>query len=112
MNSARLLHGLEQGRGIVREQSGTLLLLSAPGGIEFGGPDFYLEILNRLREEFPGRDIELLLDCGDNGALAIEAIRLGAKDIHFNGHLNATHSILNIAKTANVRLWQSLPEAD
>jgi len=111
MTAARLLHGLAQGRDIVHEQSGALLFLTPPGGIEFGGPAFYLEILSRLREEFPGNDIKLLLDCGENGALAIEAIRLGAKDIFFNGHPRATRSILAIARQEDARFWETLPDA-
>lgn len=110
MTAARLLYGLDQARDIVRKQSGLLLFLTPPGGVEFGGPAFYLEILDRLREDYPDRDIQLLLDCGRNGGLAIEAIRLGAKDIHFDGHPDAERSIRAVAREESTRLWATLPK--
>ncbi len=103
------LHGRQQASEALARCGGSVLFVMPPGGVIYAGPTFYLEILRELRRGSPGREIELLIDCGDDAAIAVEAIRLGARDVFFAGHANAANSLRSIAEQADVRLWQTLP---
>jgi len=57
--------------------AGPLRLLTPPGGAAHAGPEFYRHVVEHLRAEHPDRAVEAVLDCGDDGALALEALRDG-----------------------------------
>jgi hypothetical protein len=72
---AVILHGVADFPHLRGEQA--LTLLSPPGAGSFAGARWWLAVLRRLREELPALSAYPFLDCGEDGAAALEAIHWG-----------------------------------
>ena len=58
-----------------------LTLLSASGAALFAGCGWWRALVERARAEFPGVEIEDILDCADASGLALGAFRIGQRSI-------------------------------
>ena len=62
-----------------------ITLSSAHGAACYAGVGWFLEILAETRKQMPESDIAAVLDCGDDMAIAIEALHAGAERIRIRG---------------------------
>lgn len=62
-----------------------IALSSAPGAACYAGVGWFLEILAETRKRMPEADVVAVLDCGDDAAIAIEALRAGAEEVRIRG---------------------------
>ena len=62
-----------------------IALSSAPGSACYAGVGWFLEILAETRKRMPEADVAAFLDCGDDAAVAIEALRAGAEGVRIRG---------------------------
>ncbi len=70
-----VVNGLEEARAALA--AGALALASPPFAACHAGVGYYEALLLQLRAEFPESDFVFTLDCGDDAAIAHEAIRRG-----------------------------------
>ena len=69
------VRGLEQAR--VALSAGERQLISEPFAACYAGVNYFQAVLKQLHTEFPNDDFSFTLCCGDNAAIAHDALRLG-----------------------------------
>jgi hypothetical protein len=60
-------------------------LTSPPGAAGLQGIGWWLSLIRILTDEFPGREIEAALDCGNSPGLALAALRAGVPAVRASG---------------------------
>ena len=60
-------------------------LHSPPGAAGHQGIGWWQALLRLLAEDFPGREVEAVLDCGDSPGLALAALRAGVTLVRVRG---------------------------
>lgn len=85
--------------------SGELVLWSPENAAEIHGVLWFVELQRAVGNEFPDRDIVIVLDCGGRGDLAIEALRLGLKAIALKASDNVTAKVADVATACGARLY-------
>lgn len=75
----RIVNGLEAARAALR--GGATQLLSPPYAACHAGVGYYAALVEHLRAEFPEVDFTLTLCCGNDPAIAHDALRLGFTSI-------------------------------
>ncbi len=78
-----------------------IALSSAPGAACYAGVGWFLEILAETRKLMPEADVAAILDCGDDAAVAIEALRAGAEEVRIRGA--AADQVAEIAAALGTR---------
>lgn len=73
------VNGLEAARAALA--AGERDLISPPFAALHAGVGYYAALLDVLREEFPDADFTFTVCCGDDPAIAHDALRLGIKSI-------------------------------
>ena len=87
------------------EESGEpLLLVSVSEAAASLGAKGFLELISAAAEGFPNVDYTAILDCGDQAGLAMNALRLGAKDISVDLPLEVRVKIEDMAAKMNARV--------
>lgn len=76
----RTVNGLEEARAALR--SGAHALQSPPFAACHAGVGYYQALLAQLKSEFPAADFTFTLCCGDDPAMAHDALRMGFTSIH------------------------------
>lgn len=82
-----LVHSLDEARASAQATSpGETVRLQSPfGAAGHQGIGWWQALLRLLAEEYPGRDIEGWLDCGDSPGLALAALRAGIRHVQVHG---------------------------
>lgn len=98
-----------------------VVLRSARGAAGYGGAAWFFGLVDRARAEVPEADISAVLDCADDLAVAIEAVRAEAEHaptgpaiaIRFDGPAAAHQKITDIAARLGIPIDTSdAPAAD
>lgn len=79
-----------------------ITLSSARGAACYAGVGWFLEILAETRKRVPESDVAAVLDCGDDAAIAIEALRAGAERVRIRGA--AADQVADIAAALGARV--------
>lgn len=75
---------------IAREHGRPVTLISAPGAAASMGADVFNRMIDAVRAEDPDTDISAVMDCGADPGQAMQALRMGCKNLR----LNAEESVL------------------
>ena len=97
--------GIEEARAASRaaRELGLPLRLASPrGAVRQTGAAFYRALSRELGEE-------LVIDCDDAAGFALEAIRLGARDVVFRGDADVRRRLDAMARTLGGRVRSRLP---
>jgi hypothetical protein len=101
------VHGLDQARATLRaaELDRPVRLQSPFGAAGQHGIGWWLALTRILADEFPGREIEAVLDCGDSPGLALAALRAGVPLVRVGGLADDVRGRLDdIARRMGARL--------
>ncbi len=88
-----------------------LLLLTPAGGAGYTGPAFYREIAQAMAEQWPRVECRWIVDCGDDPALALEALEFGFTEIFLSGNKTARDRVRDVARQTGASLWRRRPAA-
>lgn len=91
-----------------RQVGRPLALITARAAGAVGGPALYLEM---VRQAGGGAETELIVDCGDNAAVAVEALGLGAAAVVLRGTRAVQARVGAIAEGLGARLLRRRPVA-
>lgn len=87
-----------------------LWLLTPPGAAGQGGPAYYREIVARAAAGRPGVEVEGVLDCGDDAALAHFALGMGWRHIVLRGPTGMRARIAAIAAETGAEVHAQAPK--
>ena len=94
---------------LVREVAGRFgarpLLLTAPGAAAYAGVAYLMEMAALAPE------LDAVIDCGSEAGLAMAAIRVGWRDLHFAGDEVVLAKIGDMLDQVGGRLHRDLPAA-
>ena len=111
---AFVFHDLGQAKAAVsaaRAANRPIVLITERAAGCYGGPGLYLEIF-RQAEGADGDDLaELIIDCGDDAAVAVEALAEGARAVILRGSRAAFARVRAIAAAQGARLLRRRPAA-
>ncbi len=88
-----------------------IALLTAPGAAAYGGPGFYLAIVEQARQRHPGADVRAILDCGEDSAMAQMALALGWRCLVLGGKEVVREKLRQIAATYGAEVLPRPPKA-
>ena len=111
---AIIFHNLQQAEAALAAAVAAdrpLTLLTAPGAGAYGGPGFYLAMVEAARQRYPGVELQMILDCGDDGALAQMALVLGWRCLVVRGKGSARDKISQIAESYGAEVLSRPPKA-
>ena len=77
-------------------------LRTAPDAIGYAGAAYLKKIFDIARSEYEDTPAAAMLDCGDNGAAALNAIRTGWAGILFTGRLSLRERVRAVAARHHV----------
>ena len=85
----------------------TATLLTAPGAHAYAGPLYLGQLVEAALAEWPqaGAIDAVVLDCGDDSAIAYAALRAGWRDLLFTGRPGPRQQVAGAAESAGVRLY-------
>ena len=86
-------------------------ILSGPGAALYMGCGWWRAMLEEARSQWPlliGIDI---LDCADDAARAMEALKIGQQHLVLSAHSPAFKAALAIAENAGAVVFENRPEA-
>ncbi len=87
------------------EERGAAVVLASPrDGALTNGPAYYKAAFDAARRAHPTAPVRFRLDCGDDAAAALAALRIGFAEIGFHGRLAVAKKIADIARQAGTRL--------
>ena len=89
----------------------SVTLRTAPGAVGYAGAAYLKKIVDIAREEVAEARITAMLDCGDNGAAALNAIRAGWRAIVFRGRPAVRARVQAVAKRRGVTCLDCPPPA-
>ena len=82
-------------------------LWSPENAAEVQGVLWFVMLQRALGSAFPGRELPLVLDCGNRGDLAIEAFRHGLKDVALTASESVMAKVAGVAAHCGGRLVRS-----
>ena len=100
-------NGLERARAAIR--AGARVLVSPPYAACHAGVGYYMALIKALREEFPNTDFTFTVCCGDNPAIARDALRLGLTSIICECSDGIAAQLTAIANELGATLLRSYP---
>jgi fructose/tagatose bisphosphate aldolase len=103
-----VIHNIEQAKEVIayaHENGLPLTLQSAHGAPEFVGLGYLNAMWEQIQAAFPGIRTPFIIDCADNGALAVEAIRIGFTHIRFSGNAAIAEKLESMAKKSGIKLY-------
>ncbi len=98
--SAIIFHNLDQAEAAMASAAAEgreLTLLTAPGAAAYGGPGYYLAMIEAAQARHPDVPVRAILDCGDDGALAQMALAQGWRSLVLRGKKSVREKIRQIA---------------
>ncbi|MBT3536936.1 MAG: hypothetical protein HN478_23855 [Rhodospirillaceae bacterium] len=98
--SAIIFHNLQQAEGALAaaaELDLPVTLLTAPGAAAYGGPGFFLAMVETAWMRHPEAEVRAILDCGDDGALAQMALHAGWRCLVLRGKAVVREKVRQIA---------------
>ena len=81
-----------------------VILCSAPGAAGYGGAAWFLEIVEATSRAHPDVAVTGILDCGQDIAIALEALQAGASWILFQGSPAALAQVEDAARARGCRV--------
>lgn len=100
-----IVHSLAHAEAAARAAAGAAIVLSsAPGAAGYAGAGWFLGLLEALAEAHPAAEFTGLLDCGDDAALAVEALHAGAGWVRCTASGPALADVADIAGALGARL--------
>ncbi|MBT4689465.1 MAG: hypothetical protein HOK21_06705 [Rhodospirillaceae bacterium] len=107
-----IFHNLQQAECALAVAAGRpLTLLTAPWAGSYGGPGFYLAIVEAARQRYPQTDVQAILDCGDAAAVAQMALALGWRNLVLRGKASVREKITQIAESYGAEVLSRPPKA-
>ncbi len=85
--------------------------MTPPGGVGYAGAPFWREVAAAAQRDVPDAPVAIVLDCGDDAAQAVEAIRDGWRDLVLDAASPAASRVADIAERAGARLRALGPPA-
>jgi hypothetical protein len=109
------VNGLEEARSVVRDawcvtRDKKVELISPPFAACHAGVGYYVALIEQLRAEFPNVDFIFTVCCGDDPAVAHDALRLGLKSIMFQGSPAMREKIEAIAQGLGAVVLTEYPQ--
>jgi len=104
MEQPIIIRSLGDAKRAFEESSGSIILMSVPNAAASLGVVGFLEMVTAAASEYAGREFTAILDCGDQAGLAMNALRLGAKDISVDLPQDVRAKIEDIAKQCGASL--------
>ena len=111
---AFVFHDLAQAEAAVtaaRAANRAIVLLTERAAGSYGGPALYLEIFRQSGAAETAGLVELIIDCGDDAAVALEALAEGAPALVLRGSRVAFARVRAIAEAKSARLLRRRPAA-
>ncbi len=111
---AIIFHHLQQAEcalSVAAAMHRPITLLTAPGAAAYGGPGFYLAMVELARQRHPGAEVRAILDCGDDGAMAQMALALGWRSLVLGGRGGVREKIRQIAGRYGAEVLPRAPKA-
>jgi hypothetical protein len=102
------VNGLSAARDALR--GAKVELVSPPYAACHAGVGYYVALIAQLKNEFPDVDFTFTVCCGDDAAIAHDALRLGLTSIVFQGPPAMYKKIEAIAEGLGAKVLASYPE--
>ena len=112
--AAVVVHDLEQARAALAaasEAGREIHLLTPRGGGHYAGAPYYAEVFRQAALALPEAHCRATLDCGDDAALALEAIAAGWRSLVLSGHRQAVAKVAAVAEGHGAVLLRRRPAA-
>ncbi|MDP6876365.1 MAG: hypothetical protein QF521_22830 [Alphaproteobacteria bacterium] len=112
--SAIIFHHAQQAEGALAVAAALrrpVTLLTAPGAAAYGGPGFYLAIVELAQQRYPEAQVRAILDCGDDGAMAQMALVLGWRCLVLRGKATVREKVSQIAHAHGAEVLPRPPRA-
>jgi hypothetical protein len=109
-----ILHSLQQAEYAVAAavaDGKPITLLTAPGAAAYGGPGYYLAMVEAARARHPEAMVTAILDCGDDAALAQMAFSLGWRHVVLAGPAAVREKLQQIARHYGAVVMATPPKA-
>ena len=88
-------------------------LFSAAAASAWLGGGYWAALERLARQEFPGVEFDLVLDCGDRAGDVMAALRAGCAAVRFDGRADVAAKLAAMAEARDVRwLTDPLPPVD
>jgi hypothetical protein len=94
---------------LAKHPADDLELWSPENAAEIQGVQWFCLLQQALRRVAPDREPRLVLDCGNRGDLAIEALRLGLRDVALRATPEVTAKVADIAAACGGRVLTVRP---
>ena len=105
-----IVGSLAEARAVLSGAAGRpVVLVSPPGAAAYLGVGFFRALVDEARAEFPGAEIEAVMDCGDAPGFALSALRMGFAAIVLRGEPRARARVAAIARASGARLLKRAP---
>lgn len=99
-----VIHSLDQARAVVAAATGPVVLDSPPAAAASLGIGWWRELLTIIADEFPGREVGGVLDCGDAPGHALAAIAAGVQAVRVQGPPEVLDKIADIARQSGAEV--------
>ncbi len=99
----------EASTALSKDLAGDLELWSPENGAEIHGVMWFYTLQHALRMAFPDREPNLVIDCGSRGDLAIEALRVGLRNVALRAPAEVTEKVTDIAAGCGGRVITTKP---
>ncbi len=70
---------------------------------------WFVTLRRELKNSFPGRHFDFVLECGSRGDLAIEALRHAFSGVHLTASGDVRRKVEDIATASGARVWTERP---
>lgn len=107
---AVIVHGIEDARAALAPGC-PVTLLSARGAALYGGCGWWQAMVRAARAEFPGTDADDVLDCADAPGRALEALRIGLRNLVLDAECQAFPAVQRVATEVGAQLLPLPPVA-
>ena len=104
MQAPKVIHNFDEARSAFNGAKNSCVLLSAPDAAASLGVVGFLEMVSAAASENADIEYTAILDCGDQAGLALNALRLGAKDINVDLPPDVLAKIESIASQLGARV--------
>ena len=94
---------------LAKHPAGDLELWSPENGAEIHGVMWFYMLQRALRVAFPDQEPNLVIDCGSRGDLAVEAFRIGLRNVALRGPAEVTAKVADIAAECGGRVITTKP---
>lgn len=94
---------------VARRLGRPVLLLTEPGAHVWLGPPYLLEMMRQAGAD--GDAIGALIDCGRDAGSAMQALRVGWRELHMTGNPDTVRRVAEMTAAAGGRFHECLPAA-